>query len=324
MKIVVLGAGFAGLASALHLIEKYSTVSVTVIDGKGIGSGASGVAAGLLHPYVGLRSRLNIRGREAYTESKKLLDSASEALGAPVYRPTGLLRPAITEEQMHFFREAAEAYPDIRWLETAQCQELAPGLADVPGIFIETALTIDPQLYLKGLWQMCEAKGAVFIKQQITTLEELNDYDLIVVAMGADTLTLSELAHLPLTPIKGQILEFAWPKELPKPSTAVNSQVYLLPDPHKDLCIVGSTFERHFAGEGPDMAVAMAHMHPKLCEMYPAFADENPLRCMAGVRASAPQHMPFVQKINHRCWVYSGLGSKGLLYHALFAQMLCN
>lgn len=320
MKIAIVGAGFAGLASAYTLLEHYP--SVTIIADQEPGGGASGVAAGLLHPYAGLKSRLNPRGIEAYTESKKLLDKASKQLGKPVYRATGLLRPALNQEQFNYFQAAANTYPDIRWLDDEQCQELAPGMAQVSGIFIESGLTIDPQLYLAGLWQLCQARGATFSLQHITTLAQLSEYDRIIVAAGADTLCIAELTDLSLTPIKGQILEYPWPQTIPMPATAVNGQVYLLPDLQNQRCIVGSTFERHFIDPTPNLAVAMEHLHPKLCEMYPAFKDIHPTACMAGVRASAPMHLPFIRKVGERCIVYSGLGSKGLLYHALMAKEL--
>ncbi len=323
MKIAIIGAGFAGLASAWFLKEKYPESEVTILDKTGIGAGASGVAAGLLHAYAGSRSKLNWKGQEAYLESKNLLDKSSEILGMPTYKKRGLLRPILTEEQHIHFREAAETFSDIRWLESTECQEWAPGVADAPGIFIASALTVDPLLYMKGLWMLCESKGVQFEKRCLASLQELDAYTFIIIALGADTQLLPELSHLPLTRIKGQILEFAWPEGVPLPRTAVNSQVYLLPDPITNTCLVGSTFERHFSDAGPDIERAMALLHPKLCAMYPAFAHAQPLRCMTGVRASAPQHMPYVKAITPRCWVFSGLGSKGLLYHALIAKTLC-
>lgn len=54
LRCAVLGAGFAGLSVAWHLLQlspQELHLSVDLYDEIGIGGGASGVAGGLLHPY---------------------------------------------------------------------------------------------------------------------------------------------------------------------------------------------------------------------------------------------------------------------------------
>lgn len=51
-RYAIVGGGFAGVATAWHLLAHASSpVSVHLFDGAGIAGGASGAAAGLLHPY---------------------------------------------------------------------------------------------------------------------------------------------------------------------------------------------------------------------------------------------------------------------------------
>ncbi|XP_039164619.1 uncharacterized protein LOC120291399 [Eucalyptus grandis] len=54
LRYAVLGAGFAGLSVAWHLLrhspEKLH-LRIDIYDESGIGGGASGIAGGLLHPY---------------------------------------------------------------------------------------------------------------------------------------------------------------------------------------------------------------------------------------------------------------------------------
>lgn len=45
MRIAIIGAGFSGLAAAWYFLQQ-PHLEVTVFDKKGIGGGASGVAAG--------------------------------------------------------------------------------------------------------------------------------------------------------------------------------------------------------------------------------------------------------------------------------------
>lgn len=51
----VVGGGFAGCAVAWHLLaaaRARAPIAVTLFDGAGLGGGASGAAAGLLHPFT--------------------------------------------------------------------------------------------------------------------------------------------------------------------------------------------------------------------------------------------------------------------------------
>src|SRR4051794_38558010 len=87
MQIAIIGAGFAGLAAAwtlLHSKIHSQKVQVTLFDEVGIGAGASGVAAGLMHPYTNAHSKLNREGYEGFEASMQLLTAAEQALG---YRP---------------------------------------------------------------------------------------------------------------------------------------------------------------------------------------------------------------------------------------------
>lgn len=94
MKVAVLGAGFAGLATVWQLLKE--RVAVTLFDPAGIGGQASAVSAGLLHTYVGLHAKYNLEGREGYLETENLLQVAERALGMAVSLKSGLLRPALT------------------------------------------------------------------------------------------------------------------------------------------------------------------------------------------------------------------------------------
>jgi glycine/D-amino acid oxidase-like deaminating enzyme len=47
------------------------------------------------------------------------------------------------------------------------------------------------------------------------------------------------------------------------------------------------------------------------------------LSVQAGLRVSVKGHyLPLVGPVTDKMWVFTGLGSRGLLYHALFASIL--
>ena len=107
-KIAIIGAGFAGVAAAYHLMlrcaeglddspaaptatadalqtSRRRPVEVHLFDEKGIAGGASGVAAGLLHPYTP-RGKIIWRGVEGVAATLALVAAAEDAerrLGQP-------------------------------------------------------------------------------------------------------------------------------------------------------------------------------------------------------------------------------------------------
>lgn len=322
IRIAILGAGFSGVATAWHLQNYVNGAKITLFDPGGLGGGASGVSAGLMHPYTGAHAKLNWRGNEGYATTSRMLQEAEKTLGEPVSHRAGMLRVALTEEQQCDFSLCAKKHEDVVWYSPEQCQELIPGVQGLGGIFIKSAITVNPFLYITGLWKACEAKGAVLERKAINFLEELPDYDFIIVALGHNCKQLPELANLPLTPIKGQILELEWPRDVRALPFPINSQAYLIMHPNGKSCYVGATFERHFKDSRPDVAIAAADLIPKVEALLPALKGTKILDCRAGVRASAPLHQPLIKRIDKRTWVITGMGSKGLLYHALYAEEL--
>ena len=81
-RVCVVGGGFAGASLAFHVIEEANArgraIDVTLMDAVGVAGGASGVAAGLLHPYTP-RGKTVWRGDEGVREAKRMIDAAQRA-----------------------------------------------------------------------------------------------------------------------------------------------------------------------------------------------------------------------------------------------------
>lgn len=327
MKIAIIGAGFAGLGTAWHLLNRqYKTdpLNITIFDGSGVGGEASGIAAGLLHPYTGPHAKLNRFGHEGMTSTLKLLETAKNALKNDVYNSHGMLRLALTTSQEEDYLNCARKNPEVDYLSHEECQKLTPSIAPFPGIFIRQAKTVYTKEYLKGLFLHLTLMGAMFETASIEHLDELKSFDKIIVTAGANTKLFKELQHLQLAYTKGQILELEWPQDLAPLKIPVNSESYILMNPDRKSCIAGATFEKQFLNQEPDQAFAESYIMPKVTAIIPGLKNAKIISCKAGIRVSLPGHLPLVQKINERLFVFVGLGSKGLLYHSLYAEKLCD
>lgn len=325
MHIAILGAGFSGLAAAWHLLNASNgRCHVTLFDPAGIGGGASGISVGLVHPYSGAHAKLNWRGQEGWLATQYLLRVAADALHEPVADFSGILRLATTEEQRQDFALCAAKYPhDVEWKSAAQCQKLAPATVATEGIWIHPGAVVDAVKYMEGLWLACQRSGAIYVDQAVVSLHSVAEhFDAVIVAMGTATTTLPELNTLPLTVVKGQVLELEWPKGVPPLSCAINSHAYLIMHPNKKSCFAGATYERGYESAGTDPARALSELGPKIAALVPGLEQARILSCRAGLRSVTADHRPLKKHLFGNCWVLSGMGSKGLLYHALFAREL--
>lgn len=321
MNIAIVGAGFTGLAAAWHLLQ-LPHINVTLIDEKEVGKGTSGIAAGLLHYYAGLHAKLNRFGKEGYYETCQLIKVAEQTLGRPVTEFSGILRIALTEEQTRDYNQAAEFHEEIQTFSLEKCQQHVPYLNAASGIFIPSALTVYTQDYLAGLWEACRLKGCHFQIASITRLEELNHFDSIILATGGESHRFINFKECRLIPNKGHLIEFEWPSGLPILPFPINSQIYLVMSENKKTCLVGSTYERNFANSLVDFKKAKDEILPKAYEIFPYMREMPIVNIYAGLRLSSKNHLPFTKQINHKTWLLTAMGSKGLLYHAYFAKKL--
>lgn len=300
--MAVAGSGLAGLSVAWHLLQK--GYSVTLFDPLGIGGGASGVSTGLLHPFPGKTASLSWRAKEGMEATRALLLVAQKALSSPVASYTGVFRPAITESQKQDFQKNREAL----WKEIS-----LPGMPPTKGLWIEEGITVFSRLYLKGLWRACQEMGAVLIEEK---LAPSSAFDGVVFAIGAATAHLPECRQLPLRTAIGQSLICQWDRPLP---FSLASQGYITVTEDPSLCQVGSTYE-HTLEADPQKALDLLE---KVALFYPPAKSFKVQEIRSGKRIAPKEgHQPIVLQILPKTWVFTGLGSRGLLYHALLGREL--
>lgn len=293
MKIAIIGGGFAGSSAASLLHPEHE---VTLFEK---GSSTSAIAAGLLHKFAGLHAHKNPFADEAYEESLQFIKKNSPS----AITETPIIRLAMDLRQETSFRKSAKKYPELQWI--ANAKTLGP-FPEVPALIVSGAV-VDTERYLQDLKRKLNVQ-----EKEISSLEELSSFDKILIASGPACF--SGMESLPVHLIKGQLLEFEFREPLQYP---LNAHAYLISQ--NSRAILGATYERGFTSLEPDLQTAIKELAPAFHEIFPNTAIPHPV-VKAGVRVTTPDRLPIVKKINERTVVFTGLGSKGLLYHVLFAK----
>lgn len=306
MKVAVVGAGFAGLALCYYLLEE--GVSVELIEAKRLGGGASGAAVGLLHPYAGEQVRRSYLADEALSEARVLLTLAQTHSQDIVAQYSGILRKA-DEDQAKVLLEHQDKYKDVEQLE----KDL---------FFIRSGIVVHSCNYLEGLFSALQAKGLQWKLQNISHMEELLGYDAFFLAIGGGVFSMPGLESFRLQGVKGQALICKWPHHLEKLSLSLMGKGYIVPMEGGTVQL-GSTYERGKKDSDVDIERAVLELTPKAQALIPCWNKLDVIGGKAGVRVSRREHyFPLLSSIGNKGWIMSGLGSRGLLYHAYGAKKL--
>jgi glycine/D-amino acid oxidase-like deaminating enzyme len=296
MKIAIIGTGFAGLATGWILTK--SGCSVTFFDKRKTGQSASGIAAGLLHPYVGEQTRRSLWATEALAETRGLLKIA----GNPILEE-GIIRIAQNDEQFEALSQHAVDHGDVELLGERK-------------FLIRSGLVIDTYTYLHNLFQASASLGAQLIQQEITNVEELKGFDQIILAVGHEIGTFFPDKIKQCSRIKGQVVTLV----VPEFTQTTIAKGYLAKSRLPGVCHWGATYERMFLHEeaNPNEALSLLKRND-----FALPEEIRILECKAGVRlCSKGQYIPKIEEVQEGVWWIGAFGSRGLLYHALFARKL--
>lgn len=332
--VVVAGAGLAGAAAAFYLS---AGASVLVLEREGPASGASGAAAGLVHPLMGRRARPAWRADEALAALEACLD---EADAGDLWRGPGILRPASDPDQAARFQRAARESPrHARWTEPHEAAALYPGVVSPHGaLFVETGGAISVPAFVERLLRAARARGAsVRTGARLAAWAEeaggvrvlLGDGDVVqagalLLALGDGYAAFDPLRSLHLHRVKGQTARVRLPSA---PSDAAGRPHlaglgYVVHE--EDALVVGSTYEHVFEDAAPSRAQT-DRLLKQAAAMLPALRHADVLAEQAGIRVTVPgTRLPMVGPLpgHRRTWIFTGLGAKGLLTAPLLAQRL--
>ena len=316
--VLIVGAGVIGLTCAWRAAQ--SGLRVRVLERDEPGSGASGVAAGMLAP-VGEATwgeeailAATLASHAMWPGFAAELEESSGA-GTRLLSP-GALHVALDRDEAGELRRRFELMTSLgleaEWLAGSGCRDLEPGLAPgaLGGVHAPHEAAVDPSAVVSALRAACERAGVELLTgvevralasggsrvQGVVAADGARHLaQAVVVAAGAWSGLgwLPEGARPPVRPVKGQILTLRGPAEQPVAARiVVTERVYLVPRADGRL-IAGATVEEM----GFDTAVTAGGVHELLREAYRALPDVAELeleRAVAGLRPGTPDNAPLV------------------------------
>ena len=313
MKIAIIGSGIAGLSLTWYLKHFDPNLHITVFDPEEVKNRTSALAF-LLHPFISQRCQLNWKGREAFAKSRELIEHVSNKTKKCFFKSTPLLKLSNYEPFRNKLKKSAMTYVETKWAEETQF--------GFPGVWIESALQLNASSYLFHLESLCKQQGVIF-KTELFNSEQTDSFDQIIYTTGSQTTNIEYFKNLPFSKIKGQILKLKWNfQQYPMSFPITAYKCHALPSLDSKYLYVGSTYERNYNNAKPNLKEAMNKLWPHLVHWLPQAKKKDIVDVSSGIRLNAPHRLPIIYRFNPKIWLYTAMGSKGLLYHAYLSEIL--
>ncbi|MFL6693069.1 MAG: FAD-dependent oxidoreductase [Ramlibacter sp.] len=324
-RALVIGAGLAGAAAAGSLARR--GWQVQVVDGADSpAAGASALPAGLLAPHSSPDD--NLLSRLSRAGVRMTLHQASMCLLAGIdWDRSGVLE-----------RRSAEARPaaDLGANGAPWHEGRPEGLWHAAGAWIKPAALVrawlaEPGIAFKGgtqvhrlepsgtSWRALDADGVPLAEAELVV---------IAAALGSGHLLPKPVT---LNPVRGQVSWLLRGDGLQLPSSPVNGNGHFLPSvpvPDGMAWLTGSTYSR---GDTSLEARPQDHLAnldrlrdllPAVSEaLAPAFASGS-VQAWTGVRCASSDRRPLVGEVAPGLWVSTAMGSRGLTFAHLAAELL--
>ena len=308
----VVGAGLAGAAVCEALCAR--GWEVTLVERHGApAQGASGNHAGTFHPIVTPDDSLFAR----LTRAAFLLSSAKyRALGNLRWDPCGVLQLARDEQEaasQHAALAALALPPEYAQFAT---REEASAHAGVPvaagGLWFPGAGWVRPQSLVNALLDACGPGLKRSFEKEISPGNE----EITILCTGK-----WEVPHARLRRVRGQVTYLA-EDSLEPPHVVVLRGGMVLP-PVDGVCVVGASFDVDDNDPSPRAESDDGNLQ-RLSRMLVSPVGKNPVKNRVAFRVVAPDRLPLVGKIGENLYGALALGSRGIIWSALAAELIAS
>ena len=336
MKVVIIGAGVAGLSIGWRLLQ--AGAQVTILDRGQPGGGATWAAAGMLAVTAELEDAVPAE-RELAVQSNALWPGFAAELEQASGMAVGFVRCGTL-----LLAEDAAALDVLRArgpvVDAAGAREIAPMLAeDLPGgSWVAEEAQADSRALGEALTiAFLKAGGTVLPNEAVVTVEQkggaatalLTPYgryhaDAFVIAAGAWAGQLDiPVAPVPIAPVKGEMIALAPPPGMALPGPMIwGNGVYLVPRP--DRLLVGATvqeagFDTSLTAEARDGLRARAE------RLIPSLRQWSLAEHWAGLRPKSRDGLPLLGPAHSRnLFIAGGQFRNGILFAPAIAQMMAD
>lgn len=339
MKVVIIGAGVAGLATGWRLCQ--AGASVTIFDRAQPARAATWASAGMIAAGGELGGATSPDAKFGHLSSGLWPDFAKEieeASGRTIRcRRCGALMVARTQSEV----AAMELWPGAEHLNAAAALALEPLLSsDFAGaVWAPDEAQVDSRALGTALIKAFAHAGGTLVANEAVVKIKLEgaravsvetpfatyEADAFIIAAGAWSGSLDGLpsaAVPPVKPIKGQMLAVVPPAGENLPTHIVwGNGVYLVP--REDRLLIGATSED--VGFDTSLTDAAADsLSSGARGLIPALAGWNVVERWAGLRPAAPDGLPLLGRtIIDGLFVASGQYRNGILFAPAIARDMC-
>jgi glycine oxidase len=314
--IVVIGAGIVGCAVACELAGRGA--SVTVLDDRRPGMGATQASAGMLAPFVEARREgplLDLAARSLGLFDGFVSRAHTES-GCPIqYRRTGTLDVALAPESLEELRRARQRLASLgvasELCEGAAVRDVEPLLTEraIGGLLIPTHGFVSAVDLTHALAACAGRYGAKFAAGGRVTRVSRDRTGLIlergagdaplradvaVLAAGswAGTIAVEGLERpIPVRPVRGQLLHARW-NGGPPARVIWSERCYVVPW-QDGTVLVGATEEDAGFDERTTLA-GIRDLIGAASDLLPGAWTASLVAARAGLRPGSPDHVPLI------------------------------
>jgi glycine oxidase len=314
VRILVIGAGIIGASVAQALARRGA--SVTVLDMRGAGRGASWASAGLLAPFTEAEedSPLQRLGARSLALYDQFTETAAASSGRSIeYARTGTLEVALTDDEAKHLLDEKQRLENagvrLQWIAGDDLRAFEPALSSsaAGGLFVRDHGFVGVPGLVSALAQSASFAGASF-ESPVEAIDVSSDArgvdvradqrryraDHVVLAAGTWTgrIRVKGLPPLPVHPVRGQLLHLRW-AATPRPRHVVwSTGCYAVPWSDGRL-LVGATVE----DVGFDESVTVSGIQSltaAVSAMLPGAGYAELIEARAGLRPATPDGLPFI------------------------------
>jgi len=351
-EVAIIGAGFSGLSTALHLAEK--GISCRVLDANKVGFGGSGRNCGMVNPGIWLPPQdvRKVLGEENATTFLNAMGDAPDYIFSLIERfnidceatRNGTIHAAHSKSGFKELKGRAEEWIRrgrlVELLDANKAKEMIGTARFHGGLLDRQAGTVNPMGYARGLAAVAERAGAmIHEKTEVTKLIQQGDKWLVKTDQGdvlANKVLLSTnaysddlwpglkqtLTHIHFYQVATEPLGHLADKILPGGQSVWDTGLVMF-SVRKDKfgrLIVGSMGK--LAGKNDCGSEYWAQK--QLTKMFPELGQVKFDKSWHGVIGLTPDHLPRIHNPASNLYALAGFNGRGITTGTIFGKAMAD